>query len=94
MNVKMFLMVSGVEVIARVVEETDSTVTVEKAYLVQVVPSQSGTLNIGMAPFCVGVFPDGEVVVKKSAIMTELYNAPAPLEKRYIEQTSGIQLAD
>lgn len=93
MNVKMFMLSFGAEVIARVVSETDDVVVVEKPYMVQVAGMNGGHLNIQTAPLSVGVYPNGTLPIKKSAMLTEMYDAPADMEKNYLQMTSGIQLA-
>lgn len=92
MNIKMFLMNGGIEVIARVVEDGGETFVVEQPYIVQLQANQNN-INIGMGPMCVGTFPEGSIELKKSALVSNFYDAPSQLEKEYVSKTSRIKLA-
>lgn len=93
MQVKGFKLISGEEIIARVNEfnEKQNKYLIEKPKLI--IPQQVGNqLTLGMVPWAIGSDENGTIEIKESAIIAE-FNIVPEIEKEYIKQTTGIQLA-
>lgn len=86
-NITTIKLISGDEIIGRLVESSDDHVVISKP--VQIVASQKG---IGFAPICISIDDASEFTFKTSHI---LFSAPtrSELEEAYIKSTTGIQLA-
>jgi len=80
-------LVSGEEIIGRLVKKKDNTLTLSKP--VQIVASQKG---MGFAPLCISIDDASEFTFKDEHI---LFTATTrkELEEAYIKSTTGIQLA-
>jgi hypothetical protein len=80
-------LVSGEEIIGRLAEKSDTSITLSKP--VQIVASQKG---MGFAPLCISIDDASEF---KFQLMHVLFTAPTrtELEEAYIKSTTGIQLA-
>lgn len=85
-------LVSGEEIIANIVEETDFTVTVESARSLMVQPTGPGQMGIAMLPW-MATMPDDQLDIRTSDIMIRNNDVPKQLEDGYLQQTSGIQIA-
>lgn len=90
MNVQSFMMVGGVEVIARIVSDTDATITIEKPFVVASVPQKDG-VGVSVAPFS-AANPSGPITILKSAMITTTYPPNEQLVQHYIRMTTGIEL--
>jgi hypothetical protein len=77
---------AGEEVIARFVEEDDSTITVEKPMALMM--AQNGP---GLGPFTFTVGPDVKLTINKSGVLFVIKSDPE-MAKQYIESTSGIAM--
>lgn len=77
---------TGEELIARYVEETESTITVSKPMVLMA--SQQG---IGLGPFAFSVSPDSDYRLNKSAIIF-VHKTDEEIGKQYIQNTSDIKL--
>ena len=86
----MFKALNGEEVIARLVEETDTVYTIERPRVLSMQPGQQpGQLTIAMIPWFLGA-PDGTVDVSKAHVFSRLHTIPLELAKGYRNQTSPI----
>ncbi len=87
-----FKLLSGEEVMGRLVNEIDTTITLEKVRSVQMV--QQGPQQMGMAiiPYSATVI-DGEIPFRKSAMSTDTMTPSDETEKLYMQQTTSIDLA-
>ena len=94
MNIKTFKLVSGEEVVARLVNThyDDTKIVVEKARVMQAVHGPNG-LNIALIPWFLGC-PDCEVTVYTRAIIATIAeeNIPKQLLDAYLQQTTGLDL--
>lgn len=93
MNVKGFKLISGEEIVARVesFDDKQNKYLIEKPKLI--IPQQIGNqLTLGMVPWAIGSDENGTIFLKESAIIAE-FNIVPEIEKEYIKQTTGIQLA-
>lgn len=77
---------SSEEVIARFVEEDETTITVEKPMALMM--AQNGP---GLGPFTFTVNPDAQLKLNKSQILFIVKSDPE-MAKQYIESTSGIAM--
>ena len=75
---------AGEELLARFVEETDKTITIEKPMAVMV--TQQG---LGLGPFTFTVAPDAKLKLNKSAIVF-VHKTDSEMAKQYIQNTTGI----
>lgn len=92
-DVIMFKALNGEEIIARLIEEDDKIVLIEKPrLLVAQQGKQPGQMQIGLVPWYLGS-PDGTVEVRQEHIFSRLKLVPPELEKGYLQQTSGIDLS-
>lgn len=88
----MFKALNGEEVIARLIEETDTEYTIERARVLSMQPGQQpGQVTIAMIPWFLGA-PDGTVDVSKAHVFARLKTIPSELAKGYTQQTSPIDL--
>ncbi len=80
-------LVSGEEIIGRLVSKKDGTIVLSKP--VQIIASQKG---MGFAPLCISIDDASEFTFKDAHI---LFTATTrkELEEAYIKSTTGIQLA-
>jgi len=51
MNVKAFKLISGEEIVAEVVEQTETTLKVKNPLAIMLTRAQTGDLNVGFVPF-------------------------------------------
>jgi|MDTE01.2.fsa_nt_gb hypothetical protein len=91
-TVKVIKLTSGDELIARVTEETDSTITIKNIRTIQAVPtSVQGAVGMALVPYMVMVSDDDPISINKSN--TLVVTLPkADIEKSYLSQVSGITL--
>lgn len=78
---------TGEEIIARYVEETETTITVSKPMVLMA--SQQG---IGLGPFAFSVSPDKNYKLNKGTLVF-IHATDDEIGKQYIESTSDIKLA-
>lgn len=90
-EITLFKLVSGEEVIATVSDKTNTTFTVSKAMAIGVVQTGPQQYGLQLYPFLKGS-PDGEFTLFAQAIMGTM-PTPPDLERSYISQTSGIEIA-
>ena len=90
-NVKLIRML-GEEVIAEVVSEGDTTITVKNAVRIVVIPDQVNPKNpqVGLAPF-LQFSEDKEMVINKSLVIT-VVNPMTDFINQYNSLFGGIQL--
>lgn len=78
---------AGEEIVAKLAEQTDTTVTVSKPLVLT-----AGAKGIALVPFLFTTDPDSDITISKGTIMTI-----APTHKdasdTYIQNTTGIKLA-
>ena len=78
---------SGEEVIAKLVEDTDTTLKLSKPLVLTM--AQQG---LGMAPYLFTVDPEKEVKINKSTVVVMEASAK-PFADQYIQGTTGIAMA-
>lgn len=78
MTVKLIKLMNGEEICAKVKEENDTTITIEKPAIVMLAPNQKGNLAVQMGPYC--PHTDNPLPINKAHIVysvepgTELLN--------------------
>lgn len=85
---------SGEEIIARLVSETEDTMTLNTVRLTVLTQGPTaGSLALQLMPWCYTCDQDGEMPpVSKATCVLINRNVPKELEDRYIGETSSIQL--
>ena len=77
---------AGEEIVARLVEETDSTVKVHKP--MAIMTTQQG---IGLGPFAFTLSQDADVVLNKSAILM-VAKTEKEMAAQYTQSTTGLAI--
>jgi hypothetical protein len=80
-------LLSGEEIIAKLVEETATGYKLSKPLVLS-----AGPQGIGMIPFMFTVSPEKEVVVSKNATIV-VVNTDKQFADQYLQGTTGIKLA-
>ena len=92
MIIQLFKLVSGEEIIAKVVSENETTYLVSDVRTLVMQPTGPGQMGIALVPW-VATMADQELPLKKTHVMVENKNVPKQLEDGYLQETTGIQLA-
>lgn len=91
MTVKVFRMINGEEVIAKVNAETDAYYEVKSPANIMLQPTESGAMGVGIAPYM--PYATGDVIIRKTAIASEA-TPDIKMENEYNRVFgSGIQIA-
>lgn len=77
---------AGEEIIARLVEETITSIVVQKP--MAIMATQQG---IGLGPLAFTVAPDAKISINKSATLF-ITKTESDMAKQYVSSTTGIQL--
>ena len=89
-EVVLFKALNGEEIIARLIEEDENQILIEKPRLLVAQPIKAtGQMQISLVPWYLGS-PDGTIEVRQEHIFSRLKHVPAELEKGYMQQTSSI----
>lgn len=93
MNIKIFKLVSGEEIITKVFEDVplQSFIIIEKPRSIQPIPQGPNQFGIGLLPYMI-TNADGQIKLYRTAISGEC-DAPPDVEKVYLQQTTNIQIA-
>lgn len=96
-NIKVFRMLSGDEIIGRVIGETDTTMTLEQPRAVhfgqvQQAANEPPSIQVNFYPLSMIRQSPEHFVVYKAAIFGELLNPAQAIVDGYIEHTSGVQI--
>lgn len=89
-TVKAFKMVSGEEIVARVVSENDDSFLVSKPLVLMATPHESGQMQIGMIPWMMTA-QEGDLELAKQSIAATTTPAKQ-FEDGYLQQTTNIAL--
>lgn len=97
MNVLVFKLTSGEEVIGTEVSETTDTYTLGKARVLIMQQGHDGSIGLGMIPFMPSANdPEAEterdVEINKEFIMARPVSVPKSLEDAYLRSTSVVKL--
>lgn len=94
-NLKLFMLISGQEVLAEVVHEVDPDVPnafiVKQAMAIQLVPNGSNSYGIGLLPLS-AINTEGEQRIYKSAVSSETITIPEDMVNAYIKRTTNIEV--
>jgi hypothetical protein len=90
-EITLFKLVSGEEIIATVSDKNDTRYVASKAMAIGVVQTGPQQYGLQLYPFLKGS-PDGEFELQAHAVMGSM-PTPPDLERSYISQTSGIEIA-
>ncbi len=86
----MFKALNGEEVIARLIDETETEYTIERARVLSVQAGREpGQMTVAMIPWYLGD-PDGTADVYKAHVFSRIKIIPVELAKGYMNQTSPI----
>ena len=90
---KLYKLISGEEIIGKVEKEDDSNVVLSTVRLMTVQQHENGNPFVAMIPWMIGA-PTSSIELSKSSIIGNLSgDVSSELEKGYIQQTTGIQMA-
>ena len=90
-DLKLFVLINGLEIVGKLVEETDTKFVLDHPLGLQVVPHASGAYQIQLVPFSAAGSED-EHDIYKGAIAAEVKKIPSDIESTYRSRTSRIQL--
>lgn len=90
-DIKKFQVVTGQTVIGAVVEETDTTITLEYALGIHVVQKSAEQFGLQLVPYD-PADPEGQTKFSRAQIVSESVTVPVGLVKAYTERTSNIQI--
>lgn len=85
---------NGEEILASFVSSTDSTITVTKPVIMQLVPVGNGQGAVQFAPFMLGRDDDEEYVIDNDKLMVHPGLARSDAASQYMKATSSIELVD
>lgn len=90
--VQVYKLITGEEIIARIGEEKEDTITLKSPRVVAIGPGPNGQMSVTLIPLFASC-PDGDFELAKHAIVgTPIGDITEQLEKGYVAQTSGIEL--
>lgn len=93
--VQVFKLISGEEVIARIDPSVDilnaTHLVLNKPRVISIVPGQGGNIGVALMPLSVNAIDDEYVIIAGAFIGYPTKINPN-LEKRYLSETSNIQL--
>jgi hypothetical protein len=78
---------AGEEIVARLVEETDKTITVLKPMVIMVTGQ-----GIGLGPFTFTINPESKIAINKNNLLL-VQKTDTEMAKQYLSSTSSIKLA-
>lgn len=87
MNITTIVLTNGEEIVGRLKESNDNTVTLEKP--VKIALTQKG---MGFAPVCISIDDASEFTFKQEHVLL-IANTRQEISEPYIQATTGIQLA-
>jgi hypothetical protein len=90
-TIQLFKLVSGEEVVATVLEEDSTQITMKNARTFIVVPQGANSYALELVPLLKGE-PDGRLKMYKHAIAA-VADVSSDLERAYISRTTGIEIA-
>lgn len=90
-DVRKFQLSNGLDVIGKIIEETDTTFTTEHALLVRVVQQGPDQFGLALVPFDPS-HPEGKVKFYRNNVVCEVIDLPDGMVKAYLERTSSIQI--
>ena len=77
---------AGEELVARLVEEDEKTITVKKP--MALLASQQG---VGLGPWTITINPDAQIKINKHSCIV-IHKTDSEMAKQYIENTSGLAI--
>ena len=92
MKIVLFKLSSGEEVVGELVSEHNDCRVLKRARVMIPTPSGPGQMSIQMAPYVITA-AESEVTIYDRCIAGEVKDVPADLEKGYIHNTTGVQIA-
>lgn len=90
-HIQLFFLVTGQELVGKVVEQTDSTIKISNPRAVSIAQTGADTYQVRLIYFS-GANPEGTFVFERSAILAISDSCPQDIETDYVRQTTGIQL--
>lgn len=94
-TVRVFKLISGEEVIARIDPAVDilsaTHLALSKPRVISIIPSKDGNIGVALMPLSVNAIDD-EYVIIAGAFIGYPARVNPNLEKRYLSETSSIQL--
>lgn len=91
-EVKIFKLISGEEVIAKVVQHGMEFVKVSSPRCIQMFQDHTGQPRAGLAPWIMSS-PDAVLNMRVASFAIDPIPAPSDIERGYLSNTSGIQIS-
>lgn len=88
---KLFTLISGKEVMGKVVKQDSDTIVLESPVVIQIIPQSKESYGIGLYPYS-PTDPSGSRIFYINNIESECITIPSDLEKTYIQETTGISI--
>jgi len=92
-NLVFFKLGSSEEIVSELVEETPTQIIVKKSIMIQFVPNQTGQVTLQFIPYPLGVDPEQQITILKSALAFLPIPAPINFQNAYNQKYgSGIEV--
>lgn len=91
MDTKLLKLISGQEIIGRVVAEDDTSVTLENIRAIKVVQLAPDSYGLDIVPFS-PTLPDAAWKYNKSVVLADVSSLPEQLVMAYNQKVSGIEI--
>ena len=91
MEVKSFKLVTGEEIVARVIDETKSEFTIDSPQVLQFQRVSQNQMGLAFVPWALSNPEISELILPRSSTVA-VYPPAADVEKQYLSQTSKIAL--
>ena len=86
-------LVGGDEIIAKMVSQTDTTITVVRPLSVTLIPAHNGGANVAFVPWTLSMPDGGEITLQRSNILAYAA-ARQDAAASYIKQTTGLEIPE
>lgn len=91
-NIVVIKLITGEEVIGRLENESDTTITISKARVIQMVQTGPQAMGMAMVPYLASNI-DGDIEFVRTAVIVGPIEPSDEAGKPYLQQTTSIALA-
>lgn len=92
MNVRSIVLTTGQELVAEIIQEGPSGITVKRPLVVHVMRGHDGAPTLGFAQWSM-VRTDAPVVITREGVLSLPAEVEPDVERAYLQNTTGIALA-
>jgi hypothetical protein len=92
-DIRCYKLITGEEIIGKCIVETDKEVRLDKVRTLQFVPGPQGTMGLAMVPWMASAIDETVDIKRLSMIGSPNGSVPKQLEDRYLQETSGLEIA-